>query len=182
MKVYTKGGDKGETSLLGGYRLSKSNTRIHAYGTVDELNSHLGLLADQPVNRSRLVFLRNIQRNLFSIGSHLAAAADFDKSKLPEIPADLESDLEQAIDDMESRLPKLRHFVLPGGHSSVSVCHIARSVARRAERLVVELHSQEPTKQSIIIYLNRLSDYLFVLARMMAQELNIQEVPWKPAK
>ncbi len=182
MKVYTKGGDKGKTSLLGGDRLPKSDTRIHAYGTVDELNSYLGLLADQPVNQSRILFLRNIQSNLFSIGSHLAAASDFDKRKLPELPADLESDLEQSIDDMDAKLPQLKHFVLPGGHPSVSVCHVARSVARRAERLIVELHRQEPVEQAIIIYLNRLSDYLFVLARMMAQELNIEEVPWKPAK
>lgn len=182
MKIYTRGGDTGQTSLLGGDRKSKSNIRIQAYGAVDELNSHLGLLADQEVNKSRATFLRDIQRTLFTMGSQLAASPDFPKDKLPEFAIGLEAELEQAIDDMDSRLPELRSFILPGGHPSVSVCHIARTVARRAERMVVSLQEQEAVEMKIITYLNRLSDYLFVLARQMAQELGVQELPWKPER
>lgn len=179
MKIYTRGGDKGKTSLLGGHRTVKSDIRIHAYGTVDELNCYIGLLADQPVNQDRAPFLQDIQRNLFSIGSHLAASADFKKDKLPGLAPGLVASLEHAIDDMDARLPELRSFVLPGGHSSVSFCHIARSVARRSERMVVAIQQQESVEEIIITYLNRLSDYLFVLARMMAQELQVKEIPWK---
>jgi cob(I)alamin adenosyltransferase len=182
MKIYTRGGDGGQTSLLGGARKSKFNIRIQAYGAVDELNSHIGLLADQEVNRSRAPFLRDIQRALFTIGSQLAASPDFPKDRLPEFASGLDAELEQAIDHMDSRLPELRSFVLPGGHPSVSFCHIARTVARRAERMVVALQEQEVVEVKIITYLNRLSDYLFVLARMMALELGVQEVPWKPAR
>jgi cob(I)alamin adenosyltransferase len=179
MKVYTKGGDKGQTSLLGGMRLPKSDIRIHAYGTVDELNSYIGLLADQPINQARVELLRQVQNVLFTMGSHLAATPDYDSEKLPRPAANLVEQLELAIDEMDAKLPELRSFLLPGGHHSVSFCHIARSVARRAERMVVALHQQEPIDGWIITYLNRLSDYLFVLARMMTQELDVREIPWK---
>lgn len=179
MKVYTKGGDKGKTSLLGGVRLPKSDIRIHVYGSVDELNSYLGLLADQPVNKERAEFLRQVQGVLFTMGSHLAADSGYNSKKLPVPDPNVVEQLELAIDRMDAELPALRSFVLPGGHQSVSFCHIARSVARRAERMAVTLHQQEPLDEWILIYLNRLSDYLFVLARYMAQVLGAQEIPWK---
>ena len=182
MKVYTRGGDKGKTSLLGGARVEKSNIRRDAYGTVDELNSYIGLLADQPVNHSRGEFLKEVQRTLFTIGSHLAAGPEFDLDKLPPLSKGIERVIEQEIDDMDKDLPQLRFFVLPGGHQSVSFCHVARTVSRRAERAIVALQKQESVAPIIITYMNRLSDYLFVLSRKMAHELNVEEVPWKPEK
>jgi len=182
MKVYTRGGDKGKTSLLGGARVEKSDIRINAYGTVDELNSYIGLLADQPVNQSRVEFLKEIQRILFTIGSHLAAGPEFSVDKLPPLSKGIEQVMEQEIDDMDKDLPQLRFFVLPGGHQSVSFCHIARTVSRRAERAIVALQQQESVEPVIITYMNRLSDYLFVLSRKMAHELNVAELPWKPEK
>jgi len=179
MKIYTRGGDKGQTSLLGGDRVPKSHTRINAYGTVDELNSYIGLLSDQAVNIDRLTFLREIQNELFTIGSHLAVGVGQDSSKLPTVHMGMVEALESAIDSMDEQLPELRSFVLPGGHQSVSFCHIARCVCRRAERLVTSLDQQESVETIIITYLNRLSDYLFVLSRKMGQELGVEEIPWK---
>ncbi len=180
MKIYTRGGDKGKTSLLGGARRLKSNIRIQAYGTVDELNSFLGLLADQPVNQHRVSFLRGIQNELFTIGSYLASDPEKQSSLLPKVNNEAIDQLEMAIDEMEDQLPALKSFVLPGGHQSVSFCHIARCVCRRAERNVVALDDDQEVDQWIMIYLNRLSDYFFVLARMMAHELQVDEIPWKP--
>ena len=179
MKIYTKGGDKGQTSLLGGARVSKSHIRIHAYGTIDELNSYVGLVSDQEINKKREEFLRPIQSVLFIIGSHLAASPNHDSSKLPPIDQDPVNILERAIDTMEETLPELRFFLLPGGHQSVSFCHIARCVCRRAERLIIELNDFESVEPLIIVYLNRLSDYLYVLARKMGNELGVEEIPWK---
>jgi cob(I)alamin adenosyltransferase len=179
MKIYTKGGDKGQTALLGGVRVSKSHMRIHAYGTIDELNSYVGLVSDQEINRDRQEFLRAIQSVLFIIGSHLAASPNQDTSKLPGINLEQVNKLEQAIDSMEEDLPALKSFLLPGGHQSVSFCHITRCVCRRAERLVIELNDFEPVEPIIIAYLNRLSDYLYVLSRKMGQELGVEEIPWK---
>ncbi len=179
MKIYTKGGDKGQTSLLGGVRVIKSHIRIQAYGTVDELNSYIGLVSDQEVNKERVELLRAIQSVLFTIGSHLAASPNQDTSKLPGIDQEQVNILERAIDTMEESLPVLRYFLLPGGHQSVSFCHIARCVCRRAERLVIELNDIEPVESIIIVYLNRLSDYLYVLSRKMGQELQVKEIPWK---
>jgi len=179
MKIYTKGGDKGQTSLLGGVRVIKSHIRIQAYGTVDELNSYIGLVSDQEVNKERVELLRAIQSVLFTIGSHLAASPNQDTSKLPGIDQEQVNILERAIDTMEESLPVLRYFLLPGGHQSVSFCHIARCVCRRAERLVIELNDIEPVESIIIVYLNRLSDYLYVLSRKMGQELETKEIPWK---
>ena len=181
MKIYTKTGDKGLTSLIGGTRVSKASLRIDTYGTVDELNSHIGLVRDQAVNALRRDLLKAIQDRLFTIGSHLATdPAKMGKKVLPDL---LESDvqvLEEAMDQMDIELPELRHFVLPGGHQSVSFCHVARTVCRRGERLVIMLNEHEPVEALIIRYLNRLSDYLFVLSRKMAQELNAEEVKWQP--
>jgi cob(I)alamin adenosyltransferase len=180
VKIYTKTGDEGTTSLIGGKRISKADLRIDTYGTVDELNSHVGLLRDQEVNLKRRAELIEIQDRLFTIGSTLASEVNNTKVKIPTLQ---ESDilfLEKAIDGMEADLPPMRSFVLPGGHPSVSVCHVARTVCRRAERLTIALHQHEPINALVVKYLNRLSDYLFVLSRKMAKELDVVETPWKP--
>ncbi len=180
MKIYTKTGDQGITSLLGGTRVPKSDLRIDAYGTVDELNSYIGLLRDQPVNADRTDVLKEIQDRLFTIGADLATVPGKDKVKKPDLhPEDIEL-LENEMDQMELRLPPLTAFILPGGHTSVSFCHVARTVCRRTERITVELASFEPVSDLVIQYLNRLSDYLFVLGRIMALELDVEEVTWKP--
>ncbi|MBS1646030.1 MAG: cob(I)yrinic acid a,c-diamide adenosyltransferase [Bacteroidetes bacterium] len=179
-KVYTKTGDKGETSLIGGTRLPKHHIRIEAYGTVDELNSWVGLLRDQEAAKQHLTILLEIQDRLFTLGSILAADPQKNKMKLPEI---LETDvllLEKEIDAMEETLAPMKHFVLPGGHSSVSYCHIARCVCRRAERSVLKLAENETVAPLVYKYLNRLSDYLFVLSRKLTQDLAVTEIPWFP--
>lgn len=180
MKIYTKTGDEGITSLLGGLRVPKSDLRIDAYGTVDELNSYLGLLKDQPVNEKRADFLKEIQDRLFTIGADLATVPGKDKVKKPDLHVEDVALLEKELDKMEASLPPLTAFILPGGHTSVSFCHLARTVCRRTERITVELASFEEVSGLVIQYLNRLSDYLFVLGRKMAQELEVEEVTWKP--
>lgn len=180
MKIYTKTGDQGITSLLGGVRVPKSDLRIDAYGTIDELNSYLGLLRDQEVNKKRADFLKEIQDRLFTIGADLATVPGKDKVKKPDLHQEDVGHLEQEMDIMDAQLPMLSAFILPGGHPSVSFCHLARTVCRRSERIVVELASLEPVSDLVIQYLNRLSDYLFVLGRKMAQELEVEEVTWKP--
>lgn len=180
MKIYTKTGDSGSTGLFGGKRVSKDDARIEAYGTIDELNSWMGLLRDQEVNRSRHDFLVGIQENLFVISSMLAAEPGNEKVKIPKLDEAAVGRLEAAIDEMDRSLPEMRSFVLPGGHQSVSFCHIARTVCRRAERRLVSLYAREEGDRLLLVYLNRLSDYLFVLARAMAQELGATETPWKP--
>jgi cob(I)alamin adenosyltransferase len=180
MKIYTKTGDTGSTSLFGGKRVSKADLRIDTYGTVDELNAYIGLLRDQEVNTQRKQSLIEIQDRLFTVGSILATEPGNTKVKIPTL---LETDiqfLEKEIDAMEETLPPMKSFVLPGGHTSVSFCHLARTVCRRAERLAVALQVQEKINEIVIRYLNRLSDYLFVLSRKMTQELGAEETPWKP--
>ncbi|MGK7396501.1 MAG: cob(I)yrinic acid a,c-diamide adenosyltransferase [Candidatus Cyclobacteriaceae bacterium M3_2C_046] len=180
MKIYTKTGDTGETSLLGGRRLSKSSLRIEAYGTVDELNAYLGLLRDQEVNHKRLDFLINIQEKLFTIGSILANDPEKPVKNIPKILASDIEVLEKEIDQMELVLPQMKNFVLPGGHPAVSYCHVTRCICRRAERKIIFLSQTESVDEIVVRYLNRLSDYLFVLARMTTHELQIKEIPWKP--
>ena len=181
MKIYTKTGDKGQTALIGGRRVSKADLRIDTYGTVDELNAWIGLLRDQPVNAVRRDLLKEIQDRLFTIGSELATDPERTiKRALPAIKSEDVFLLEQEMDTMDTALPELQAFVLPGGHQSVSFCHLARTVCRRAERLVISLNNQLPVDELIIQYLNRLSDYLFVLSRMMAQDLTVGEVVWEP--
>lgn len=179
MKIYTKTGDKGQTSLIGGTRVSKHNLRIEAYGTVDELNSWMGLLRDQPIDDHSITSILEVQDRLFTIGSHLASDPEKSRMKLPEIREEDVSYLEKEIDRMEEQLPALTSFVLPGGNSVVSQVHIARCVCRRAERLVIQLAEEAPVNEIIIIYLNRLSDYLFVLSRHVARILNAAETPWQ---
>lgn len=182
MKIYTRTGDTGETSLFGGQRVSKAELRIDTYGTIDELNAWMGMLRDQPVNKGRLELLLFIQDRLFTIGSRLAT---LDVSAVATLPALDEKDvvrLEMEIDRMDKVLPQMRSFVLPGGHPTVSTGHVARTVCRRAERLVVALHTREPVESVILVFLNRLSDYLFILCRSMAHELRVVEAPWKPRR
>lgn len=179
MKIYTKTGDKGQTSLLGGSRVSKASLRIECYGTVDELNSCLGLVKDQEANHSRREFLTDQQNKLFVIGSNLAAEPGKEKFKLPEIEKEDITQLEKAIDGMDATLPPMRNFILPGGHPSISVTHVCRCVCRRAERLAIALNETEEIQEEIIAFLNRLSDYLFVLCRKLHQELGVEETPWK---
>lgn len=180
MKIYTKTGDEGTTSLFGGKRVSKSELRIDTYGTVDELNSWLGVLRDQEVNQKRKAILIEIQDRLFTIGSILATEPENTKVKIPSLEERDITFLEREMDAMDTLLEPMRSFVLPGGHASISWGHVARTVCRRAERLVIALHHLEKVDPLVIKYLNRLSDYLFVLCRMMTQELGVVETPWKP--
>ena len=180
MKIYTKTGDLGTTSLFGGKRVSKADLRIDTYGTVDELNSWIGVLRDQEVNTSRKEIFLAIQDRLFTIGSNLATEPGNTRVKIPALGEEDILLLEQQIDSMESGLPPMHSFVLPGGHPSVSFGHVARTVCRRGERLVIGLHQSEPGGPLVIKYLNRLSDYLFVLTRQMTQELQVDESLWKP--
>lgn len=178
MKIYTKKGDTGETSLIGGTRVPKHSLRIESYGTVDELNSYIGLIRDQAINSYHIKELIEIQDRLFTMGSLLAADPQGVKMKLPELHLSDVEFLEKAIDEMDTQLPEMKSFVLPGGHTTVSFCHIARCVCRRAERLVIHLKESEEISEIIIQYLNRLSDYLFVLSRKIGQDLQAKEIPW----
>ncbi len=177
MKIYTKTGDAGETSLLGGRRVSKADIKIDAYGTVDELNSWIGLIADQRITEDLQEFLRNIQNRLFVIGSLLASNREIKELQNIE-DADI-VDLEKAIDVESANLPELKNFILPGGSTIVSYCHITRAVCRRAERIVVALTEYQQVDDVVLKYLNRLSDYLFVLARKIAKNENVEEIEWK---
>ena len=189
MKVYTKTGDTGTTALFGGTRVPKHHIRIESYGTVDELNSHIGLIRDQEINQLYKEVLIEVQDRLFTVGAILATPPEKETLKNGEKrlqnlgiqESDIEY-LENQIDAMEESLPQMTHFVLPGGHTTVSYCHIARCVCRRAERLAVHLNDIEPTDELVIKYLNRLSDYLFVLARKLSHDLNAEEVKWIPRK
>jgi cob(I)alamin adenosyltransferase len=177
-KIYTKTGDQGETSLFGGMRLPKDHIRIESYGTVDELNSYLGLLRDLLQNEHQKAILKQIQDRLFDLGSNLA----LDPTKDIAVPKLAEEDLqllENEIDSMDEVLTPLKNFILPGGHPTVSYCHVARCVCRRAERNVVALSHNEKVDEILIQYLNRLSDYLFTLARKIAMELDVIETAWK---
>ncbi|MBB5397687.1 cob(I)yrinic acid a,c-diamide adenosyltransferase [Mucilaginibacter sp. AK015] len=180
MKIYTKTGDKGYTSLIGGTRVPKHHLRIESYGTVDELNSYIGLIRDQDISTHDKDLLKQIQDRLFTIGSSLAADPGKSKMVIPDLhPEDVEL-LEKEMDRMNETLPELRHFILPGGSNTVSYCHIARCVCRRAERLCVHLAGESTVDEKVNIYLNRLSDYLFTLARMVAYQHKIPENQWIP--
>ena len=181
-KIYTKTGDKGSTSLIGGTKVPKSDIRIETYGTVDELNSWIGLIYDQLADETIQPELREIQDRLFTIGSSLATDAEKEpKMKLPDLHAGDIEFLEKKIDDMTALLPVMKSFILPGGHPTVSSIHIARCVCRRAERLAVGMQQHELfVDEKLIQYLNRLSDYLFTLARFAGQKLGAPEIAWKP--
>ncbi|MFY8107848.1 MAG: cob(I)yrinic acid a,c-diamide adenosyltransferase [Bacteroidia bacterium] len=179
-KIYTKTGDKGETSLIGGVRVPKYHLRIESYGTVDELNSYIGLVKDSLNDAEVSNLLQEIQDRLFTIGSVLASDPEKSKMKIPDLhESDIEL-LEKAIDYMNESLPDLTSFVLPGGHIAASYCHVARCVCRRAERLVVHLKTESEVPEIVSIYLNRLSDYLFVLSRKIIHDANATEIAWRP--
>ncbi|MET4083238.1 cob(I)alamin adenosyltransferase [Pedobacter sp. UYP30] len=182
MKIYTKTGDKGTTALIGGTRVPKSHLRIEAYGTIDELNSYIGLIGVQEIDVHYKGLLKEIQDRLFTIGASLAADPEKSKMKIPDL---LDADvvlLETEMDEMTGRLPALKHFVLPGGNNIVAFCHIARCVCRRAERLSVQLAETSFVDEKVTIYLNRLSDFLFVLSRKITQDFNVEENIWIPRK
>jgi cob(I)alamin adenosyltransferase len=180
MKIYTKTGDKGFTSLIGGTRVAKHHIRIESYGTVDELNSYIGLIRDQDITPHDKEILKHIQDRLFTIGSSLAADPEKSRMIIPDLHmADIEL-LEHEMDTMNEQLPELRHFILPGGSNTISWCHIARCVCRRAERITVHLAAESTVDEKVNIYLNRLSDYLFTLARKIGNENNIPENQWIP--
>lgn len=189
MKIYTKTGDDGSTGLYGGTRVPKFNIRIEAYGTVDELNSHVGLIKDQINNDMISNELLKIQNDLFTLGAMMATPKEKEILKsgkerlnIPKIDKVAIEVLEKVIDKMNETIPPMNHFVLPGGSVLVSNCHIARCVCRRAERISVALSKQESIDSVILTYLNRLSDYLFVLARKLTYDDNIEETPWIPSK
>lgn len=180
MKVYTKRGDKGETSLIGGTRVKKSHVRIESYGTVDELNSCIGVIRDTGDSDRVNQFLVEIQNRLFTIGSELATDPEARNVKTPILVLEDTEALENEIDRMEEELPPLKNFILPGGDLAASYCHIARTVCRRAERKAIELNELSPVEDKILGYLNRLSDYLFVLSRYYTHLNKGIETPWKP--
>ena len=177
MKIYTKTGDKGKTSLFGNARVDKDDIRIEAYGTVDELNTFIGLLIEKIDLEEYTAELRTIQSKLFDVGSNLAADPDFDY-KLPEIKATDSASLEQSMDKMNLSLETLKTFILPGGSEANAQAHICRTVCRRAERRVVSLTKVADVDPEIIIYLNRLSDYFFVLSRFLLNHTGTPEIPW----
>lgn len=180
MKIYTRTGDKGITSLVGGARVSKNDPQIEAYGTIDELMSWIGLVRDQEASHEHHVFLLEIMDRLMTCATILARDKNLSGEKLPFIKDQDIFDLEKEIDRMESVLTPLQSFILPGGHHSVSYCHISRTICRRAERAVLKVKVTLQNKDMVEKYLNRLSDYLFVLSRSLALYLEIQEMSWKP--
>jgi len=189
MKVYTKTGDKGTTALFGGTRVPKHHIRIDSYGTVDELNSCIGLIRDQEIHQQYKDILIIIQNKLFTVGAILATDPEKmilkngkERLNINKISAEDIALLEREMDAMDEALPPMTHFVLPGGHQTVSFCHIARCVCRRAERLASALNDLEPFLPEALTYLNRLSDYLFVLARKLTHDLQADEVKWIPEK
>ncbi|WP_422348566.1 cob(I)yrinic acid a,c-diamide adenosyltransferase [Flagellimonas sp.] len=183
MKIYTKTGDKGTTALFTGKRVPKHHIRIESYGTIDELNSFLGLLRDQDMDGHTKDVLSLIQNKLFTVGAILATEPTKEnRLKIPRISDEDIHLLEKEMDYMNEELPEMTHFILPGGHTTVSYCHIARTVCRRAERMISYLHENDPVPESLLSYINRLSDYLFVLARKLSKELQAEEVKWIPEK
>jgi len=182
MKIYTKTGDKGTTGLFGGARVPKHHSRIESYGTVDELNSYIGLVRHRDIDPRQQAVLAEVQDRLFTIGSILASDPSKKNLNVPDLHGRDVELLEQEMDHMNVSLPEMRSFVLPGGNDTVAFCHVARCVCRRAERLAVLLHESEPVEPLVLIYLNRLSDYLFVLSRKLTQDTGATEVPWRPRK
>jgi len=179
MKIYTKTGDKGTTALFGGTRLPKHHIRIESYGSVDEVNSFIGLVRDHLTDEGLRAELKSVQETLFTVGSHLAADPSKENLWLPAIENSAVELLEKGIDRMEESLEPLKNFILPGGHPTVSHCHVVRCVCRRAERNVVALSEVETVPPILVQYLNRLSDYFFVLARFVGKELGAEEVIWE---
>ncbi|MGJ8714422.1 MAG: cob(I)yrinic acid a,c-diamide adenosyltransferase [Maribacter stanieri] len=189
MKIYTKTGDDGTTGLFGGTRVAKHHIRIDSYGTVDELNSWLGLIRDQKIDPIYQQQLITIQEHLFTVGAILATDPEKEvlkngkeRLKITKVGTTEIEFLETSIDQMDGQLPQMTHFILPGGHTTVSYCHIARTVCRRAERISTLLFQSEPFDKNVLSFINRLSDYLFVLARKLSYDLQGKEIKWVPKK
>jgi cob(I)alamin adenosyltransferase len=180
MKIYTKKGDKGMTGLIGGSRVSKASLRIECYGTVDELNSWVGVIRDGKLINIHQEQLTEIQDRLFTIGSSLACDDENSGMKIPDLLTEDVEKLEGWMDEMDAQLQPMRSFILPGGDQTSSFCHVARCVCRRAERICVDLTSTEFVAELVLIYLNRLSDYLFVLSRKIASDNGVIDHPWTP--
>jgi cob(I)alamin adenosyltransferase len=179
IRIYTKTGDEGQTALFGGRRVPKSHLRVETYGTVDELNAFIGWLRDAVEDGAVREELAEIQRRLFTLGAHLASDPEKDLPA-PDLEPDDLAALERSIDAMDAQLPPLKNFILPGGHPAVSLSHVCRTVCRRAERLAVALHGLEPVDPRVLPYLNRLSDYFFMLARHLGRLSGAPEVIWQP--
>lgn len=180
MKIYTKTGDEGLTSLIGGTRVPKYDLRIESYGTVDELNSYIGMIRDHDIDANHKDILKEVQDRLFTIGAALASDPEKSKMKIPDLHLSDITFLENQIDEMNLVLPELKHFILPGGSPVVSFCHVSRCVCRRAERIIVHLKAESFVDEKVVVYLNRLSDYLFVLARKLCFDRNVPENQWLP--
>ena len=180
MKIYTKKGDKGKTGLIGGTRVSKASLRIESYGTVDELNSWLGVIRDGEIKSNYQEQLIEIQDRLFTVGSSLACDPEKSSMKIPDLLNEDVQLLEKWMDEMDQELEPMRSFILPGGNQTSSFCHVARCICRKAERNVVVLSENEFVAELVLMYLNRLSDYLFVLARKIAKDQGAIDQPWKP--
>lgn len=179
-KIYTKTGDKGKTGLVGGQRVAKHHIRLEAYGTIDELNSFVGMLQAQPMDRKLQDFLAQLQYKLFDIGAYLATeTADLQKYNIIACEQEDITVIEHLIDEMNEKLPKLKHFIMPGGHPTVALCHVVRTVCRRAERCITRLAEEQDVDNVVIQYINRLSDLLFIMARKLAQDLQIAESKWE---
>ncbi len=180
MKIYTKTGDTGETALFGGQRVAKDALRIEAYGAVDELNAFLGLAVHHCTSPDIQSRLQRVQGELFQVGADLATPLDAKTSYISRLDADPARRLESEIDEWQELLPPLTSFILPGGSQPSAALHIARTICRRAERRTVSLARAEPINEAVIVYLNRLSDWLFVLARLVNHRHNVPETPWRP--
>ncbi|MDL2231641.1 cob(I)yrinic acid a,c-diamide adenosyltransferase [Porphyromonadaceae bacterium OttesenSCG-928-L07] len=181
MKIYTKTGDKGMTSLIGGTRVPKNSLRLKAYGEVDELNAYLGLIRSFPIGEQYKEQLIRIQHILFDLGGNLATDTSVKECKVQLVVGESDvSFLEQAMDQLDELLPPLKTFVLPGGDQSTSFCHVARTVCRRVERRILDMSEECEVDELVLKFINRLSDYLFVLSRKVAMDSGVQEVAWKP--
>jgi len=178
MKIYSKKGDRGKTSLIGGKIVDKHNLSVDAYGTVDELNSFIGLLKDYVEDKKIKEVLHNIQLKLFSVGSILASGGDNNFSEKVSIKKKDTEDIESYIDNINNQLPELKNFIIPGGHKISSYCHVCRSICRRAERRISELNNLYKINPYILSYVNRLSDFFFVLSRHIKHSDNIEETCW----
>jgi len=178
-RIYTKTGDDGTTGLLGGSRVKKYDIRLEAYGTIDELNANLGMIRSYKLPRDINNLLIRVQRTLFNIGSRLASDKTGESFSAPlSINNENISDIENAIDKLEKELPPLDHFIIPGGDQATACCHMARTVCRRAERRIIEFAEREKVQKEILIYINRLSDFLFVLARKLSDINGVKEMGW----
>jgi cob(I)alamin adenosyltransferase len=182
MRIYTRTGDDGTTGLFGGDRVHKDDLRIEAYGTVDELNSIIGKLIEHEAMIENRIFFREIQSELFTIGSHLATKDLKMRKKLPKLSKDAIKKFEDWMDEVDEKVPTLKNFLLPGGHPAVADAHVARAVCRRAERRCVGLSRKEKVNPDVIKYLNRLSDLLFTTARILSYLTETEEISWKTCK